>query len=210
MITIWYKSKFSSMLRALSAIAIGAVMIASNDATITVVRVIASLLFAAGVISFIYGYVNRRKGVLSLMSINAVVDIIIGLLLFFFPDPVSHLIVYLIGIMLIGFGALQLLAMSSIMSLLGSGFMSLVLSIAAIIGGIVLLFNPFSVKVMSILAGFALILYGIQELRSAWQMDKAKKEYEIKFGSPDSNNGSSASPNLNGVKDVEYHKVDDK
>ena len=61
MITIGYKSKFSSILRALSAIALGVVMVISNNATVTVVRVIAALLFAAGVISLVYSIVNRKN-----------------------------------------------------------------------------------------------------------------------------------------------------
>ena len=89
MITFGYNNKFSSILRALSAISIGGVMLFSNEATITVVKIIAAFLFAAGIVSFIYGYVNRRNGAMSLMSLNAVVDIIIGLLLFFFPEAVT-------------------------------------------------------------------------------------------------------------------------
>lgn len=208
MITIGYKSKVSSLLRALSTIAIGLVMIVSNNATVSVVRIIAALLFAAGVVSFVYGYFNRRRGIFSLMSINAVVDIVIGLVLFLFPEPVTHLIVYLIGILLLFLGAIQLLALSSIMSLLGSGFMSLVLSIATILGGILLLFNPFTMKVTGIIAGAALVVYGVQELISSWRMDQAKKVYDIKFG-PKPEGKSSPSNEFEGVKDVDYQKVED-
>ena len=62
MITFGYKSKFSSILRACAAIAIGAVMIISTNATETVVRVIAAFLFAAGLVSLLYGYTNRKSG----------------------------------------------------------------------------------------------------------------------------------------------------
>ena len=55
MITFGYNNKFSSILRALSAIGIGGVMLFSNEATITVVKIIAAFLFAAGIVSFIYG-----------------------------------------------------------------------------------------------------------------------------------------------------------
>lgn len=208
MITIGYKSKVSSLLRALSTIAIGLVMIVSNNATVSVVRIIAALLFAAGVISFIYGYLNKKRGILSLMSINAVVDIVIGLILFLFPEPVTHIIVYLIGVLLLFLGAIQLLALSSIMSLLGSGFMSLALSIATIIGGILLLFNPFTMKITGVIAGAALVVYGVQELISSWRMDKAKKVYEIKFG-PKPEGRPAPSNEFEGVKDVDYQKVED-
>ena len=81
MITFGYNSKFSSILRSLSAIAIGLVMVVSNNATVTVVRIIAAFLFAAGVVSFIYGFVNRKNGAMALMSVKAAVDVFIGLLL---------------------------------------------------------------------------------------------------------------------------------
>lgn len=209
MITIGYKSKVSSLLRALSTIAIGLVMIVSNNATVSAVRIIATLLFAAGLISFIYGYLNRKSGILSLMSVNAVVDIVIGLVLFFFPGAIANFIVVLIGLLLLGLGIIQLLALASVMSLLGSGFMSLILSIATIIGGIVLIFNPFTMKVAGIIAGAALVVYGVQELISAWRMDKAKKVYEIKFG-PKPDGRTEASKEFDGVKDVEYQKVDEQ
>ena len=153
MITIGYKSKFSSILRALSAIALGVVMVISNNATVTVVRVIAALLFAAGVISLVYSIVNRKNKMMGLLSIPAIVDVVIGLLLFFYPEPVTCLIVYLIGILLVVFGVIQLIALSSIMSILGAGFFSLMLSILVIIGGVVLLFNPCNIWCSGIALG---------------------------------------------------------
>lgn len=107
MITFGYKSKFSSILRACAAIGIGLVMIISTNATEMVVRIIAAFLFAAGMMSLVYGYTKRKEGAFSLMSVNAVVDVVIGLLLFFFPAQVSHLIIYLIGFALLIFGLLR-------------------------------------------------------------------------------------------------------
>lgn len=213
MITFGYKTKFSSLLRALSAIGIGAVMIFSNNATVTLVRIIAAFLFAAGVISFAYGAAIKRKGAFGLMTVNALVDIVAGLLMFFFPEFVAGFIVYLIGIALIGFGVLQLVVLLGTMSLIGMGVFSLVLSALAIIGGITLLFSPFGVEVMSIIAGCLLIVYGVSELLSAWRVDKAVKTYEIKFGpGSGAETGSKTGPktDLDSVKDVEYRKIDEQ
>lgn len=213
MITLGYKSKFSSILRALSAIAIGLVMLMSNNAIVTVVKIIAALLFAAGAVSLVYGIVNRKNRMMGLMSMSALIDVVLGLLLFLYPEPVTHFIVYMVGFLLIIFGIIQLVALSSIMSLLGSGALSLLLSVVVIMGGVFLLFNPFTMKVMSIIAGCGLMIYGVQELRSSWKMDKAKKEYEIKYG-PEKNTAkepeSTSEPELNGIKDVEYHKIDEQ
>ncbi|MCI5990803.1 MAG: DUF308 domain-containing protein [Candidatus Cryptobacteroides sp.] len=209
MITFGYNSKFSSILRSLSAIAIGLVMVISTNATVTVVKIIAAFLFAAGVVSFVYGYLNRRSGAMSLMTVNAVVDIVIGLLLFLFPTAVAGIIVTLIGIAILLFAVLQLVVLSGTLSLVGMGGFSLVLCIIALVGGITLLFNPFSERVMSILAGVFLVVYGISDLLSMFRVTKAKEAYEIKFGQENretQQDGNDVPESLADVKDVEYRK----
>ena len=209
MIIFGYNSKFSSILRSLSAIAIGLVMVISTNATVTVVKIIAAFLFAAGVVSFVYGYLNRRSGAMSLMTVNAVVDIVIGLLLFLFPTAVAGIIVTLIGIAILLFAVLQLVVLSGTLSLVGMGGFSLVLCIIALVGGITLLFNPFSERVMSILAGVFLVVYGISDLLSMFRVTKAKEAYEIKFGQENretQQDGNDVPESLADVKDVEYRK----
>lgn len=218
MITFGYKSKFSSILRACAAIGIGLVMIISTNATEMVVRIIAAFLFAAGMMSLVYGYTKRKEGAFSLMSVNAVVDVVIGLLLFFFPAQVSHLIIYLIGFALLIFGLLQVLVLSGTLSLVGGGIFSLILSGAALVCGIVLVFNPFSQAIMGIIAGVALMSYGFSELLSAWRVNKAVEAYEIKFGKKDvepeaetvSEEITFTADSLSDAKEVDYEKVDEQ
>ena len=212
MFTFGYKSKISSILRACSSIAIGLVMFISDNATVTVVKVIAAFLFAAGLVSFTYGLVHKKEGALGLLSTNALVDIAIGLLLFFFPGAIANFIVYLIAIALIIFGLLQILVLVSSMALVGMGFFAFLLPALAVTGGIILLFNPFSMKIMSIVAGVCLVIYGVSELLSTFKVEEAKKEYEIKFA-PDNHEGPNApdeasSSNLGDVKEVDYKKED--
>jgi len=213
MFTFGYKSSFSSILRALAAIGIGLVMIFDNEASVTVVRVIAAFLLASGVVSLIYGFIrNKRDGVLPLMAVNAVVDLILGLLLFLNPVWVAGFIVTLIGILLILFGGIQLLALAGTLSLLGAGFSTLILSICAVVGGAFLLFNPFSEMVMSICAGSFLVLYGVSELISSWRIRKAKEAYEIRFNTPEEPQPDSdviETSGLDDAKEVNYTKVDE-
>lgn len=209
MFTFGYKSKVSSILRACSAIAIGLVMFISDNYTVTLVKVIAAFLFAAGLISLVYGIVHKKDGALALMATNAVVDIIIGLLLFFFPGAIANFIVYIIAIALVIFGVLQILVLVSSMALIGMGFFAFLLPTLAVIGGIVLLFNPFSMKLMGIIC---LIIYGISELLSMFKVEKAKKEYEIKFA-PENHEGPNAADDadtshLDDAKEVDYKKED--
>lgn len=210
MITFGYDNKFSSVLRALSAIGIGLVMLFATEATITVVKIIAAFLFAAGIVSFIYGYVNRKNGAMSLMSVNAAVDIFIGLLLFFFPQWVAGAIVTIVGIAVLIFAFIQLLALAGTMSLIGRGGFPLAFSIIAFIGGAMLIFNPFSESVMSVLAGICLIVYGVSELISVRRVKKAQAEYEIRFEEKRRQEQDSTPSSLGDVKDVEYRKVDEQ
>ncbi len=216
MITFGYNNKFSTILRALSAVAIGLVMVFSTEATVMVVKIIAAFLFAAGVVSFVHGYANRKNGAMSLMTVNAIVDIVIGLMLYFFPQWVAGAIVTLIGVVILIFGILQLIVLSGTMSLIGAGGFSLFLSMIAIIGGITLLFNPFSEKIMSVLAGVFLIFYGVSELVSLRRVTRAKEASEIKFHSEDAGSDARAEfpagtkTDLSGVRDVEYEKVDEQ
>jgi len=211
MITFGYKSKVSSILRAAAAIAIGLVMIISNEATVSVVKIIAAFLFASGVVSLIYGIVHKKEGALTLMATNAMIDIAIGMVLFFFPQFVTGVIVVIIGIVLVIFGLLQLIVLMSSMALVGLGFFSFLLPLLAIVGGVLLLFNPFSIKVMCIIAGVCLTIYGVSELLSMFKVEKAKQEYEIRFPSANDPEGPNSSVNAGGatldnVKEVDFKK----
>ena len=113
MFTFGYKTTLSSILRSLASIGIGLVMIFDNEASETVVKVVAAFLFASGLVSLVYGFIRSKKeGLLPLMAVNAVVDILIGVLLFLNPGWVAGFIITLIGIVLILFGGLQLLALA--------------------------------------------------------------------------------------------------
>lgn len=209
MITFGYKNKFSGVLRALAAIAIGLVMVFSTEATTNVVKIIAAFLFAAGLVSFAYGLAHKREGVLNLMVINAGVDIVIGILLFIFPGAIANIIVTLIGIVIFIFGLIQIFALAGTASLLGSGIFSFILSGVALVGAAILIFNPFTERVMSILAGIFLICYGVNDLISTYRVSKAQKEYEIHFSSTESQDQSDMD-GFEDVKDVDYKKIDEQ
>lgn len=213
MITLGYKTKFDSITRAAAALGIGLVMAFGGNAPALVVKIIAVLLVVAGIASLVYGLIkSKESGVYQVLLINAALDVVLGLLLFFNPQWIAGVIVYAIGIILILFGGLQLVALAGAMSLLGAGFSSLLLSILAVVGGAFLLFNPFTINVMSIIAGCLLIVYGVSELISAFRMEKAREEFEIRRSavhtgpnSPES--GSSSS--LSDAKEVAYERIEE-
>lgn len=212
MITLGYKTKFDSVTRAAAAIGIGLVMAFGGNAPALVVKIIAILLVVAGIASLIYGLVkSKENGVYQLLLINAGLDIALGLLLFFNPQWIAGVIVYAIGIILILFGGLQLIALAGAMSLLGAGFSSLLLSVLAVVGGAFLLFNPFTINVMSIIAGCLLIVYGVAELISAFRMQKAREEFEIRRAEMPSgpNVRETGSTSLADAKEVTYEKIEE-
>ena len=197
-------------MRALIALVIGIMMVVSPaGALTTVVKVIAAFVLASGLVSLVVGLKEKKNGSLPLMSFNAAVDIIIGLVLFMFPGFVSRFIIYLIGFVLLGFGLVQIFALLSARRAVGMGFGAFILPITVTLIGGFILFNPFAESVMTMIAGAALIVYGASELLSSWKMKKAIDEYEI-HQAPKTEQPSQPENPLADVKDVEYEKVDEQ
>ena len=210
MFTFGYGSKISGPLRALIALAIGIMMVLRPDnALTTVVKVIAAFILASGVVSLIVGLKEKKNGSLPLMSFNALVDIIIGIVLFSAPGFVAKFIIYLIGFVLLGFGIMQILALVSARRVMGLGLGAFILPIVVTLVGGFLLFNPFAESVMVMIAGAAIIVYGASELLSSWKMKKAIDEYEI-HQAPVQEQPSMPESTLDNIKDVEYEKVDEQ
>lgn len=211
--TFGYNSRFSSILRSLVAIAVGLLMIFSTDATATLVKIVAALLFSAGAITLVYGLVQKKKGYKSLMFTNAVVDVVIGLILFLNPGIVGSAIVGIIGVVLVILGIMQVVALYRALSQLGGSLVALLLSAFAVLLGLFLIFSPLSEAIMKMLAGAALIYYGVTELMSAWKVDQAVRDYEIKFKEERETHVPEDGPaptDLDDVKDIEYHRIDDQ
>ncbi len=210
MFTFGYKSRVNGPLRALLALAVGVMMVMNPDeALTTVVKIIAAFMLASGLVSLVVGLKDRRNGALPLMSFNAVVDVLIGLVLFMFPGGVARFIIYLIGFALLIFGVVQLIALASARRIMNMGFGVFILpALVTVIGGVIV-FNPFAPSVMVMIAGASLIVYGASELLSSWKMKKAIDEYEI-HQAPQPQQPVSQEDPLADVKEVEYEKVDEQ
>lgn len=211
MITFGYKNKFTGPLRALTAIAIGIVMVISRtNALELAVQIIAAFLFASGIVSLIVGYRQRKNGTMGLMGFNAAVDIILGLLLFMFPGFVAGLLIYLIAFVLICFGFFQLLGLGSASRVVKLGLWSYVLPFIVLAAGIFLMTRPsFLGEAIGVVAGAALIVYGVSELFSSWKMRKAIDEYEIRQ-TRTQESAAQDDTTVTVVKDVDYEKVEEQ
>ncbi len=209
MITFGYKSRVNGPLRALVALAVGVMMVMNpNEALTTVVKIFAAFMLASGLVSLVVGLKDRKNGSLPLMSFNAIVDVLIGLVLFIMPGFVAKFIIYLIGFSLLAFGAVQLIALTSARRVMNMGSGVFILPAVVTVIGIIILFNPFAEKVMVIMAGAALVVYGASELFSSWKMKKAMDEYEI-HQAPASGTPAEEDP-LADVREVDYEKVDEQ
>lgn len=209
MITFGYKNKFSGFIRAILAIAIGVVMVASKtNALELAVRIIAAFLVATGVVTFILGVKTKNGGENNLMSVNAIVDVFLGVLLFLFPEFVVNIMIYIIGFAIIAFGLFQIIALVSAVRVYQVGVWSFILPALVVIAGVFLVARPsFVGEAIGVVAGAALIVYGTSELFSTWKMRKAIKEYDIKQAPKTSNTEADVKIE---AEDVEYQKVDEQ
>ena len=210
MFTFGYKSRINGPLRALIALVIGVLMVISPEkALTTVVKVIAAFLLASGLVSLFVGLRDKEKGALPLMSFNALVDVLLGLVLFLFPGFIAKFMIYLIGFVLLAFGVVQIAALFGARRIIGLGLGAFFLpTVVTLVGGFIL-FNPFAEAVMVMIAGAALIVYGASEFLSSWRVKKAIDEYEI-HQAPVSEQPAVNESGLDDVKDVDYEKVDEQ
>lgn len=204
MITFGYKNRFSGLIRALFAIAVGVVMVASKaNALELAVQIIAAFLVATGVVTFVVGLKTRKQGELNLLAVNAFVDVLLGILLFIFPGFVVNIMIYIIGFALLAFGVMQIVSLISATKMTVVGLWSFVMPVLVLIAGGFLIAKPsFIGESIGIIAGVSLIIYGVSELISAWKMRKAIEEYEIQ-----KNEIKEADAK---IEDVEYEKVDEQ
>lgn len=208
MITFGFKNRFSGWTRAAIAILVGCFMLVRPGSAIDIlVYVLASILVASGIVSLVYGFANRKAGGLGLQLFNTVVDILIGALIFAFPQVVTNIIMWVIGAALVVFGMFQIIVMISAAPYLRMTAWTFILPSVCAVGGVVLLFNASDVTVAIIrIAGAAILVYGVSEIFSTWKMKKAVHEYEIKFPSSGPS-GTAGTSGYADVKDAEFEKV---
>lgn len=213
MITFGFRHKYSGIIRAVIAILIGCIMVIKPETSlIFLVKVIAAVLIASGIVSLVYGIVNRSSGGLGLMVFNTVVNILIGVLLFMFPVTVASFVTVLVGIVLVVFGLFQIIAMASASRLILLGFWSFILPVICTLGGVLVLLNPFrTASSLTLVAGIAILVYGVSELFASWKMSRAMHEYEIKFPSGE-NKGRKQGGGIDydAAKDAEFEKADNQ
>lgn len=175
MVIFGYKSRVNGPMRALVALAVGVMMVVyPASALTTVVKIIAAFMIASGVVSLVVGLRDKDRGALPLMSFNALVNLLLAILMFVFAPVIAKFVIYLVGFVLLAFGILQIAAFLGARRIMPVSLGSFVLPIVVTMVGGFILFNPFAESVMTIIAGSALVLYGVSEFLSSWRMKKVK------------------------------------
>ena len=186
MITFGFKSKTGGLLRAVVAIVLGVIMVSfPGSSLVVIVKILAAFLIASGLVSLVFGIVNRQNGGLALMITNTLVDIILGILIFMFPAEVASIVMFLLGLLIMFFGIFQIVVLMSANRVLPVGIWTFLLPVLCAAGGAMVMFHPFGLgSVITLVA-----------------------EYEIHYSAGGRTDRGQDSGDRIEVKDVDYEKV---
>ena len=210
MLTFGYENRFSGPLKALLSIAFGIFMIATKANAMTLIeQIIAVAVLAFGVFSFLVGLKHKT---MQMLSMNAIVNIVVALLLFFFAGPISAVLRYILGAILFFFGLYQVMVLFSARNILKGGFMPFVLPVLVMLaGGMFFSQELIGNDIMGLIAGIAFILFGVSELVASFKMKEVfthlKEESEKKSASSELTVSDEWTQS---AKDVDYEKVEGK
>ena len=100
---------------------------------------------------------------------------------------------------------MQIIVLVSASRVVSNGFLIYILPVLCVIGGALLLIKPFSsLNALVLLAGIAVLVYGVSEFIATWKINRAMKAYETGRMRDDT-----MKSDMSGVKDVDYEKVED-
>jgi len=219
MITFGYKKQFMSIARAFIAIGLGlCLFVFKIDAIETIIRIIGVAILFAGVIS-IAPMLGKKDDKVKQNKIGTFIGwttcgiaAVIGLLVVLKPLWFTHFFIFLLSAAIILFCVIQLMAVISAMQYVEGTTFSLVLSAAALIGGIIMMFFGAG-QIICYILGVLLVIYGISELFAMPKIRKAEEIYIIKYG-PAKEAKAEEAPKaeqsgllITGVKDAEYEEV---
>ncbi len=213
MITFGYKNKFGGWIRSIVAIILGVLMLSDRHpeaALPLAVKVLASFLIAAGVVSIIYSIVNHKRVSTWTWIATAVVDIVLGIVFFCYPAHVAGILLLLIGIALIGFGLWEGIVLFSVTWIIPFGFLGLIIPGMCVLAGIFIVVNPIdSLATMTVVAGIALLFYGLSEFISTLRISRAIRDKELKTQAA-AETAAKITDDFANAKEAEYDKVDEQ
>lgn len=158
-----------TIVQAILFIILGVVLLAVPGITlITIVYLVAGILLISGAISIAAYFRNRSKGVDTGNALVIGISLVIfAAVMFIFPAATASFFTVLLGLVLVFLGVTNIVRAFSLRTL-GTGpawVIGLVVSALVLIGGIVLIWNPFAAtEIFVMVMGILLIVSGIDDL----------------------------------------------
>ena len=164
------KTWISYLIYAIASIALGVLLIVWPDVTVKVCMIV------AGVLSIIVGVVQLSfliHAINKLLLIRPIITIALGVIMICVPMFMAQVTAVLIGVFFILYGLLMLMVLGS--TIPTEKYMGWIMGAIFIALGIaVIIFNEDAVKVIAIIFGVAMLIYGAFSLMTALKLRKLK------------------------------------
>jgi len=169
-----------SVMRCVSAIAIGILLMVWPEAAIIyLVIAIGAMFFLPSLFSLV-GYFMRGKQMGMYFPIISLGSLLFGLWLMVSPAFFVGILMYVLGAVLVFAGISQIANLLNVRSYAVVPFGFYVMPVLILLAGIVVLANPFAVaSVPFIILGVSSAVYGITELINIYKFRKKEEKHEI-------------------------------
>lgn len=167
---------------------LGIIIIAFHGQVLnTLVMFVGIIFLIPGIIASIEYFQNKKKNIRSstLLISQSIGSSIFGLILLFFPNSFTNLIIFLLGLIIIinGFFQIYSLALASKEVKVGIPYflVPILIIIACIIGGVIAVRNPNFVKdVFMLIIGIGLVISSLSNLANFYFVKKKTSSYQEK------------------------------
>ena len=165
------------LVRGIISIIIGiTVIVAPGLSLATVMQVLGALMVVDGIIALLVNYYGKNKSTFLIVP-RGTTNLFIGIILLIFPSLLINVFVFVIGLLLVLAGFSQLTNIIGGRSTLGFSWGLTIISLVALIAGIVLLTKPFeSAEAILTFFGVIVSIYGIGEVIWSVKIRKVQKQ----------------------------------
>jgi|SRR5574344_1193270 membrane protein HdeD len=165
--------------RAIITLVAGLLLVSWPDAIAkTIVIILGSFIAAVGIVSLVLSFLGKwKKEEASLISMNAIVDIVLGIVIIIFNQFFASIIMYLFGILLLIFGLSEIISLLQTLRTAKVNWSLFIGPAITTICGIIVFFNPFkTLQWLFVFFGISLLIYSISEFIATYKVRKALKD----------------------------------
>lgn len=206
------RSTAGGMTKAVAALILGLVMLFVGNRLAVISYIVAAAVLGAGAMSLIIGFKREESSQRPLILINFGFTVAVSVLMFAYADELGSLIVGIIGLLMLLMGLFKAFVAWGL-SKLGLSRLALMMPLMMVVCGALLLFRPAMIAdFIGAVVGVAFIMYGATELVSYMKTRKAMQDWERNTNpqQPRHSGSQRFEDFQEGVKDVDYEKVDEQ